>query len=121
MSLLPYVWLGLGVLLVVLGLTLSYEITFWLAIDAFVVMIIAFLGGSPVVQIVTALALGIIFSIASKRLAFASLRPLKQTQTIRAKPDELVGRRGTVVISVRGSTKRGLVTVSYTHLRAHET
>jgi len=112
LSLLPYVWLGLGVLLLALGLTLSYEITLWLAIDAFIVMIIAFLGASPVAQIITAVVLGILFCALSKRLAFASLRPLKQTQTIRANPDELVGRHGIVVISVRGSTKRGLVNLS---------
>ncbi len=112
MSILPYVWLGLSVLLLALGLTLPYEITFWLAIDAFIVMIIAFAGASPIAQVITAVVLGVLFCFLSKRLAFASLRPLRDTQTIRANPDELIGRQGIVVISVHGSTKRGLVNFS---------
>ena len=112
MTFLPYIWLALSVSLVVLGLVLSYEITFWLAIDAFIVMIISFAGASPLVQVITAAALGIVFCLVSKKLAFASLRPLGETQTIRANPAELVGRRGVVVISIRGATKRGLVNLS---------
>ena len=102
MPFLPYIWLALSVSLVALGLVLSYEITFWLAIDAFIVTIIAFAGASPLAQVITAVALGIIFCLVSKRLAFA----------IRADPAELIGKRGIVVISIRGSTKRGLVNLS---------
>ncbi|MBN1593015.1 MAG: hypothetical protein JW941_07205 [Candidatus Coatesbacteria bacterium] len=112
MTFLPYIWLGLSVLLAVLGFVLSYEITFWLAIDAFIVMVIAFLGVSPLVQVIVAVVLGIIFSLLSKRLAFASLRPLKESQTVRADPKELIGKKGIVVISIRGNSKRGLVDLS---------
>ena len=112
MSFLPFIWLGLSILLLALGLILSYEITFWLAIDALVVMIIAFLGASLLTQAATAVILGLALCAVSKKLAFASLRALGETQTVRANPDELVGRRGIVVISIGGKTKRGLVNLS---------
>lgn len=99
-------------MLLALGLILSYEITLWLAIDAFVVMIIAFLGASLLVQAITAVILGLALCAVSKKLEFASLRVLGERQIVRANPDELVGRRGIVVISIRGKTKRGLVNLS---------
>ena len=75
-------------------------------------MILSFAGASPLVQVIAAAALGVIFCLVSKKLAFASLRPLGEAQTIRADAAELVGRRGIVVISIRGAVKRGLVNLS---------
>ncbi len=112
LSFLPYMWLGLTILLVLLGSWLSFEITFWLAIDAFVVMIAAFFGASLLVQLIVAAVLAVVLLLWAQKLSFASLRTLRDTETIRANPADLVGRRGIVVISIDGGVKRGLVNLS---------
>jgi len=112
LSFLPYMWLGLTILLALLGFWLSYEITFWLAVDAFVVMIVAFFGASLLVQLIVAAVLPVVLWLWAKKLSFASLRTLPDTETIRANPAEFVGRQGIVVISIDGSVKRGLVNFS---------
>ena len=95
-----------------LGLILAYDITLWLAIDAFVVMIIAFFGASLQTQAIAAVILGLALLAISRKLGFATLKALGERQTVRANPDELVGRQGIVVISIGGKTKRGLVNLS---------
>ena len=112
MSFLPYMWLALTILLLLLGYWLSYEITFWLSVDAFVVMIVAFLGASLVVQLIVAGVLAVVLLLWARKLSFASLRPLRDTETIRANPADVVGRHGIVVISIDGGVKRGLVNLS---------
>lgn len=105
-------WLGLTILLVLLGFWLSFEITFWLAVDAFIVMIIAFFGASLFTQLIVAAFLAVVLFLWAHKLSFASLRTLPDTETIRANPADLVGRRGIVVINIDGGVKRGLVNLS---------
>jgi len=117
MNYMPFVWLGLGVVLVVIELLGAYEFTLWLAIDAFIVCIAAFAGASVLSQIILAVALGLALNLLSRRLSFFSLNPLKETHSLRVNKDEVIGKHGVVVIGVPASTeeaKDGLVVLDGT-------
>ena len=110
----PFVWIAVGVGLLVVEFAQAREYTLWLAIDAFIVAILAFFGVPLYIQLIIAVLLAIILCAFSKRLSFLSLHPLEETQSLRVNREEIVGRRGVVVVSIRGAGENGLVVLDGT-------
>ncbi|MCD6328070.1 NfeD family protein [bacterium] len=111
---LPYMWIAVGVALLIVEFAFAREFTLWLSIDAFIVAILAFVGIPLYIQLIVVVFLAVVLCALSKRLSFLTLHPLEDTQSLRVNSKEIVGKRGVVVVSIRGSGENGLVVLDGT-------
>ena len=103
----PWVWLGIAVLMTIIeGLTLGLT-TIWLAIAALVSMILAFFISSVTVQIIIFLVLSILLFVFTRPVAVKKMKLGK----VKTNSDRLVGMKGIVKIPVTTDSP-GQVTVS---------
>ncbi len=102
----PWVWLGIAILMTIIeGLTMGLT-TIWLAIAALVSMILAFFIPSVTVQIILFLVLSIVLFVFTRPVAVKKMKLGK----VKTNSDRLVGMKGIVKIPVTLDTP-GQVTV----------
>jgi len=103
----PWVWLGVAVLMTIIeGMTMGLT-TIWLAIAALVSMILAFIIPSLTVQIIIFLILSITLFVFTRPIAVKKMKLGK----VKTNSDRLVGMKGIVKIPVTMDSP-GQVTVS---------
>jgi len=103
----PWVWLGVAVLMTIIeGLTMGLT-TIWLAIAALVSMILAFFIPSFTVQIIIFLILSITLFVFTRPIAVKKMKLGK----VKTNSDRLIGMKGVVKIPV-SSDSPGQVTVA---------
>ncbi|QEN07613.1 NfeD family protein [Oceanispirochaeta crateris] len=103
----PWVWLGIAVVMTVIeGLTMGMT-TVWLALAALICMVLAFIMPSATAQIVVFLVLSILMLIFTRPLAVRKMNMGKE----KTNADRLIGMNGIVQIPV-SADKPGQVKVA---------
>ena len=98
---LPFVWLGLAIILTIIeGLTLGLT-TIWFALGALISMLLAFLGWSLPVQILVFLIISTVLLIFTRPLVLKKMK----LGRVKTNADSLVGQEGVVTAAITPDDK----------------
>lgn len=103
----PYIWIGIAVVLAVLEVATTQLVSIWFVVGAIAAAIATIFTGSLIIQVVFFVLVSAICLIATRPL----VKKLTKSKVVRTNADSLIGKTGVITIEVNNNLAQGQINV----------
>lgn len=107
-QLMPFIWIGVAVLLAVVEMSTSQLVSIWFVLGAIVSAVTAIFTGNILVQVIVFVVVSAICLVATRPF----IKKITKTKKVSTNADSLIGKTGIATIEINNISAQGQVNVN---------